>query len=157
MRSAHRSSFAPSPSPSTVSWNLYVGSGSDVFGYRVDSNGQTRRVCAKEIARGTNLAVDGHGNLMVPWNDSGSYTDGVTIYQGPQMCGRRIGQVSAWPPDFGIAVDAASLDALTGDIVIALCSSVLVTWWRPGLSTHWDLFRDLLPRSADQRSSIRGH
>jgi hypothetical protein len=111
------SADASSAGPHHPRRGVYVAGTSSVAGYSFDNASNKPPVCTVDLAnKGSDLedvAVDRLGDLMVPANDDGN---SVEIYSGPTLCGRFLGAVSQ---EGGRAVDAASLDAATGKIIVA--------------------------------------
>lgn len=106
-------------------YNIYVAQASRVYGYSVQANGHAEEVCTKDVSQYStveNIAVDRKGNLLVPLDANGNT---VSIYTGPQMCGRLLGEVGSSAD--GYAVDAASLNVSTGKIVVALAPPFSLT------------------------------
>lgn len=69
-------------------------------------------VCSLTQSYAVDIAADSKGNLIDP--DSG--TNSVVVYKGPQLCGVTLATISN---PYGTPTDAASLDAATGNIVVA--------------------------------------
>ncbi|HEY6326141.1 MAG TPA: hypothetical protein VIW73_06455 [Candidatus Cybelea sp.] len=86
--------------------------GSEILGYPKNQSGNGAPICTiSGVSSVNNVATDTIGNLMVP--DAFS---GLQIYQGPAMCGPLALTI---PDPYGQASDAAAVNALTGNIVIA--------------------------------------
>jgi hypothetical protein len=62
------------------------------------------------------IGVDRKGNLITPMAESYSGYPEVVVWQGPNMCGAEVGQVT---DPYGQPSDAAAFDAATGTMVIA--------------------------------------
>ena len=107
----------PGDAETTTFWHVYSANGSTLRGFRFGSAGRVSAVCTLKTGFSSSPGADKNGDVMVPWGDVGN---GLTLYRGPEMCGAKIGSVE-WPiDDFGYPVDAASLNVLTGKIVVAL-------------------------------------
>jgi hypothetical protein len=91
---------------------IYVSqNNSTVYGYRQNNRRDRGPTCSISTGSTGNVAVDGSRNLIVPEAYS------VTIFKGPDMCGRELGTFSTgWS---GYAVDAASSNAASGIIAVA--------------------------------------
>jgi len=92
---------------------IYVAQffGSTVNGYTKNNSGNGASICNVPGSSVNNLGVDTVGNLIVP--DAFS---GVVVYPGPTMCGS--GSPTTISDTYGQASDAASVNALTGPIVV---------------------------------------
>jgi hypothetical protein len=96
---------------------LYALTSSDVFGFPANNRENASPFCSLGIAMtypSGNISFDTKGRMIVP-----DYTaETVTVYDAPtkpQACGKMLGSFSTG----GQPVDAASLDAASGRIVIA--------------------------------------
>jgi hypothetical protein len=84
-----------------------------ILGFRAANRVDKGPICSVGPTRDTNgVAVDEKGDLIDP--DGGAHS--IVVYQGPDMCGKKIGAVD---DPYGIPNDAASADAATGTIVVA--------------------------------------
>jgi hypothetical protein len=93
---------------------IYVSQfyGSEIFGYPSSNKLNRRPLCNVRGGMYVNdVAVDGQGNLIAP--DGAS--ENVIVYQGPQMCGKRVG---AFRDAYGQPSDVASQDAVNGTIAV---------------------------------------
>jgi hypothetical protein len=104
------------PAPALARRGLYVGLGlataeKTVLGYPPANRQNIGPSCTEEPGTGTgDVSVDGEGNLMVATLGG----DEVVVFQGPAMCGPRLGTI-----DTGLVYDAASDDARSGKVVVA--------------------------------------
>ena len=90
-------------------------SSSFVLGYH-EPNKRNRRPMCSTAALGVNeISVDGSGNLVVPSAPATGVGE-VAVYEGPQLCGKSLGTFS---DPYGVAADAATANAVTGEIVVA--------------------------------------
>jgi hypothetical protein len=81
-------------------------------GYTKNNSGNGAAICqVTGLSNVNNLATDTVGNLIVP-----NAFDGVYVYPGPTMCGS--GGPSIITDSYGQASDAASVNAMTGPIVV---------------------------------------
>ncbi|MGA8535692.1 MAG: hypothetical protein WB615_16405 [Candidatus Tumulicola sp.] len=92
---------------------LYVGQSGAVYGFPAMNEHNRGPKCTLSGLYPDDIAVDGNGNLIVP--DIGG-TGNILVFQGPQMCGTQVGSIS---DPYGYPADAASNDAINGNIVVA--------------------------------------
>lgn len=107
---------APTAANAKHDQGLYVTemNGGRVYGFPIDNRRNKPPICALSGVHPNDVAVDGHGNLIVP--SSNAYSGSVTIFKGPEMCGKKVGSVS---DPFGEPTDAAaSDDATTGTFIV---------------------------------------
>ncbi len=93
---------------------IYVSQfyGSEILGYRSSNKQRRPPLCNVRAGMYVNdVAVDGAGNLIDP--DGASRN--VVVYQGPEMCGKRLG---AFHDPYGQPSDVASQDAANGKIAV---------------------------------------
>jgi hypothetical protein len=104
---------AARPAKVIPSSGIYVSQffGREILGYR-SSNKHRPPLCNVRAGMYVNdVAVDGQGNLIAPVGASKN----VVVYQGPQMCGKRLG---AFRDPYGQPSDVASHNAVTGKIAV---------------------------------------
>lgn len=94
---------------------IYVGefSNSSVFGYAGENEQNAPPVCGETAGDFVvDVAADSKGDLVVPSEQA----EQIYVYRGPKLCG----PLAATLHDpYGLPVDAASPDALTGTIAVA--------------------------------------
>jgi hypothetical protein len=90
-------------------------SSSFVLGYHDPNRRNRRPVCSTDAIGVNGITVDGSGDLVVPSAPAAGAGE-VTVYQGPQLCGKSLG---TFTDPYGVAADAATANAVTGTIVVA--------------------------------------
>jgi len=129
------------PAPASAKYGIYVSGygGSDdtmpfVAGFD-ERNPQNRPpICSESVSRVDDVAADEKGDLIVA-----ALASGVEIFAGPDMCGPALGRIGETA---GEAIDAASVDAANGPIVVAVnpdgsgTGSLLVCDLKNGCTTN---------------------
>ena len=101
--------------PAAAKTGLYVSEfhSTSIFGYSAKNKKNKPATCTESgVSYPNQIAVDGKGNLIDP--DGGTHT--VIIFQGPGMCGAKAATIS---DPYGQPADAASSDAVTGEVAVA--------------------------------------
>lgn len=101
--------------PNAVTNGIYVGqfNGTAVFGYQGENKRNAPPICGENSGDAVaDIATDPKGNLIVPSQNN----EQIQVYKGPAMCGP---SVTAVHDPYGLPVDAASANALTGKIAVA--------------------------------------
>jgi hypothetical protein len=104
-----------------------------VLGYDKDNRQNDPPICSETVPSVDDVAADEKGDLIVP------ESSGVEVFAGPDMCGSKLGKLGE---TLGKAVDAASIDATNGPIVLAISSnesekgSLLICSLKNGCTTH---------------------
>jgi hypothetical protein len=101
--------------PHANAGGIYVSQflGTSIFGYAHKNTPNNPPVCSLgPVSNPNGIAVDRKGNLIDP--DGGSYT--VIVFAGPGSCGSKVG---SFTDPFGQPTDAASADAVNGQIAVA--------------------------------------
>jgi hypothetical protein len=102
--------------PAEAKSGIYVSAPYDtsILGFKSGYKGGRGPMCTifTDLAVATNIAADSAGNLIVPRR----VNDTVAVYNGPTMCGPERGE---FRDPYGPPVNAASLNAATGLIVLA--------------------------------------
>ncbi len=113
-RSAGLAPLPGAPASRQVAAGLYVADFEQpaVFGYASNNQKNDPPICRLLTKYSNGVAVDGHGNLIVP--ATFNYT--ISVFAGPAMCGPLLGAVR---DPYGLPSDAASNDAANGKIVVA--------------------------------------
>ena len=117
IRSTQATQPSQMPPPIKAQRGVYVDlqtglSSSEILGYQ-NKNGRPRPFCkVNGVGFADRVAVDPVGNLIV----LDSFTSSITVFRGPQMCGRKLG---SFKDPYGQPLDAASDDAATGRIAVA--------------------------------------
>jgi hypothetical protein len=102
------------PAPAKAQGGIYVSefTGTSILGYKSNNKKNGPPSCSVGTVSDPNgIAVDNEGNLIEP--DGG--TRNINIFRGPGMCGPKIASIS---DGFGQPSDAASANAMTGEIVV---------------------------------------
>lgn len=129
------------PPPALPKLGIYVsgyGGSNDtepfIAGF-AERNRQNRApICSESIPNVDDIAADEKGDLIVP-----ALAKGVEIFAGPDMCGPELGWIDE---TVGDAIDAASIDAANGPIVVAVnddgsgSGSLLVCTLKNGCATN---------------------
>ncbi|HEV3090460.1 MAG TPA: hypothetical protein VGX91_03350 [Candidatus Cybelea sp.] len=94
---------------------IYVSAllGSLLYGFPRNNSGNEPPFCSVPAEGVNDFGVDGSGNLIVPQG-----MDGITVWEGPQMCGDSAPPATITDP-YGEAADASAVNALTGNIAVA--------------------------------------
>jgi hypothetical protein len=101
--------------PAAYSTGFYVGqfSGDAVFAYANLNRRNAPPVCGENgIQFVADVATDPSGNLMVP-SQIGEF---VYVFAGPKLCGAQVAQLH---DPYGLPVDVASRNAVSGTIAVA--------------------------------------
>jgi hypothetical protein len=86
---------------------------SSVYGYAGTNQRNAPPICGETAGDFVaDIATDSKGDLIAPTQQY----ETIDVYKGPQMCGP---QAAALSDTYGLPVDAASADALTGTIAVA--------------------------------------
>jgi hypothetical protein len=129
------------PAPDSAKRGIYV-SGYDgyddtvpfVFGFGEPNRQNLPPICSETVSSAVDIAADEKGDLIVPAEHSG-----VEVFAGPDMCGPELGTIGETA---GKAVDAASIDAADGPIVLGISSdgtgkgSLLICSLKSGCTTN---------------------
>jgi hypothetical protein len=97
--------------PDSIRRGIYVSDVNAVLGYRANNSANEPPICSLAESYPGGIAADSDGNLIVTQS-----AQTVTVYKGPRMCGPQLGSFS---DPYGQPVDAASIRAATGTIVVA--------------------------------------
>lgn len=88
------------------------GSNGVVLGYRSRNRDNDKPICSKASPYAHDIAVDVKGNLVV----AGGFGQ-ATVYSGRSACRKKLGALQVgWS---GLAVDAASINAVNGTVAVA--------------------------------------
>jgi hypothetical protein len=102
-------------SPATPKDGIYVSefSNSSLYGYAGENERNAPPICGETAGDFVaDVATDRNGNLVAP-SQQGEL---VYVYRGPKMCGPAAATLN---DPYGLPVDVASADALTGKIAVA--------------------------------------
>jgi hypothetical protein len=129
------------PAPASAKLGIYVsgyGGSNDtvpfVMGFAEQNRQNQPPICSEDVTSVADVAADEKGDLVAATGKSG-----VEIFAGPEMCGAELGTIDE---TVGDAVDAASIDAANGPIVVAVVSeegdsgSLLVCTLKNGCTTN---------------------
>lgn len=113
-----------SVAPDAAQAEMYVTSLGEVWGFPARSEHDVKRHpnCVEDVQRNRyldDIAADPYGNLIIPYVGFGTHNlrpHEVAVYGGPGKCGPLLGR---FHDGYGVPVDAASMNAATGTIVIA--------------------------------------
>ena len=85
-----------------------------LYGFPKNNSGNEPPFCSVPATDVNGFGVDNSGNLIVP---EGS--DGITVWNGPAMCGKIQVPPQAITDPFGVAVNASAINAAAGNIAVA--------------------------------------
>ncbi len=87
---------------------------SHLYGFPKNNSGNEPPSCSVPAEDVNDFGVDDSGNLIVP---EGS--NGITVWKGPEMCGKITAPPLTITDPFGQAAGASAVNALTGNIAVA--------------------------------------
>jgi hypothetical protein len=95
---------------------IYVSTlfGSSLYGFPKNNRYNEPPFCSVPADDVSDFGVDNSGNLIVPES-----TEGITVWTGPEMCGKINAPPATITDPYGQAAGASALNALKGNIAVA--------------------------------------